>query len=358
MQQITAQDTLRVKKVIAIYCKVGLTVTDNTAWLAKNAGEAQTLTSPSFGLSLHVNKISSTFSLLTDFYVEPTLELLDSNSLRILSPINTTWLQHQFMVYHNFRSFSIGAGTFWRRRENVSNHVDPGFFYWKTSGLNMAVSVPINWLTLEYQTKVTLKPLFDATGRDSHSLLLLYNFNKEKNSQNNRKRLAVSALIGARFFSTSNVDLIPGEDITPIGTAPAIGLEFLHKKSGLLLSFERDWWLSLNGGSLIRDTKGYVNSSFISFGYQKKLKNGRAFRTKLGWSAIVDHNSLKDITINTPHYNKLLTYQVKGIGVACSYELIPKTDLEIKHTLPILGDKLFNPLRFSVGLIHRYNPSE
>lgn len=80
-------------------------------------------------------------------------------------------------------------------------------------------------------------------------------------------------------------------------------------------------------------------------------------RFKLGWAAIVDYDKGGKLRQDTPNVNKLTTYQVKGVGAAISYELFPNTDIEIRHTFPVLGDRLFNPLRTSLGLIYRYNPN-
>jgi hypothetical protein len=184
----------------------------------------------------------------------------------------------------------------------------------------------------------------------------LYNLGKRRNPGSVNKTLAINGLTGARFFPTGNIELLTGEDFTPIGIAPLVGIELLHKKSGISLNLERDWWLALNGGSFRRDVKGYINSAFIGLGYHKLLQNDRHIRFRVGGSFIIDYDKLVDISLSTPNKDKLGNYQVKGIGAMVSYELLPDTDIEIKHTFPWLGDKLFNPTRFSLGLIYRYNP--
>jgi hypothetical protein len=339
--------------------QIGLTITDNTAWSGvRKASEAQTLTSPTFGIFLNLPKISTRIGLQSDFWVEPEIDVIDSIKLQYLSPISAIWLQNHLMVYHDLRRISIGLGVHWNRKENILNHLDPGFYLWKSHGISTSLILPFNWLDIEFRTKFTTSPSFAALGRSQNALLLLYNFDKTRLKTENCKPISLSLLMGARFFLTANIELIEGEDLRPIGTAPTVGLQFLHKKTGITMTFERDWWLSLNGGSVQRDVKGYINSSFVSVGYRKHLKNEKHVNVKVGWSAIIDYNLRKDLTVATPHVNKLTTYQVKGVGVALAYELLPKTDVEIKHTFPLLGDELFNPLRASIGLIHRFNPTQ
>jgi hypothetical protein len=135
-------------------------------------------------------------------------------------------------------------------------------------------------------------------------------------------------------------------------------LEIVHKKSGVSINIERDWWVAFNGGSFRRDTKGYINTAFLGAGYNYLLNNNRYFRIKIGGSFITDYDKLGKLKFTDPNVTKLITYQIKGIGASFSYELLPNIDVEIKHTFPIIGDKLFNPLRTSVGLIYRYNPNK
>jgi hypothetical protein len=89
------------------------------------------------------------------------------------------------------------------------------------------------------------------------------------------------------------------------------------------------------------------------------LKNSRHIRLGLGGSWIEDNdNKLKNITPNpTPEQQKLGNYQVKGLGVSLSYEILPNTDTEAKTTIPFIGAKLFERnRRTSLGIFYRFNP--
>ncbi len=146
--------------------------------------------------------------------------------------------------------------------------------------------MPLSWMDIEFRTKIRIEPSFAALGSSQHSLLLLYNIDKKRKVKLRNDKITVNGLVGARFFPTHNVELLVGEDLTPIGIAPLIGLEIVHKKSGLSLNLERDWWIAVNGGSFRREVKGYINSAFIGFGYHRLLKNDRFLRFRLGGSFI------------------------------------------------------------------------
>jgi len=306
---------------------------------------------------LHLPKIPIRIGGQTDFNFQFSVPVQDTFNFATWS-VDRTWIENQIQAYYDFEKFFVGVGGYWKRREDNSNHSIPDFFFWKYSGLQLSVGIPLNWIDIEFRTKIGFNPTFAALGTSQHSILFLYNIDKQRINKKRNGKISVNGLIGAKFFSTNSIELLRGEDLTPIGVSPLVGLEIVHKKSGLSLNLERDWWLALNGGSPRRDVKGYINSAFLGLGYHHLLGNNRFLRFRLGGSFIIDYDKLADIRITTPNANKLGNYQVKGIGAMVSYEILPDTDIEMKHTFPILGDKLFSLTRFSIGLIYRYNPNK
>ena len=346
-------DSNRVKLCV----QVGYRIHDDTQELGRLLGGRRILSSPTFGLMLVMPKIPLRLGWQTDFNILPEVPVQHPSNYATWS-IAETWLEHQIQAYYDFKKLFVGVGGYWKRREGSLNHQGPGYFEWKHSGAQLSIGMPMNWMDIEFRTKIRIEPQFAALGTSQHSLLLLYNIDKKRKAKVRNDKLTVNGLVGARFFSTHNVELLVGEDLTPIGIAPLVGLEILHKKTGLSVNLERDWWLAANGGSFRRDVKGYINSAFIGLGYHRLLKNDRFLRLRLGGSFIIDYDIAADIGVNTPNKNKLGNYQVKGVGAMVSYEILPDTDIEMKHTFTILGDKLFSLTRFSVGLIYRYNPNK
>jgi hypothetical protein len=345
-------------KLIRISPQFGFRMHDDTYSAAKHGGGRRVLASPTAGIFIHFGKSPVSLGWQTDINGQMSVPTLDSTDYAIWF-LNETWISHQVELRYSFEKIYLGLGAYWQRREGYINHLIPipGVIEWKTSGLHLSAGLPFSSIDIEYRTRIKLQPDFATIISSSqHSLLLLYNLGKRRNPGSVNKTLAINGLTGARFFPTGNIELLTGEDFTPIGIAPLVGIELLHKKSGISLNLERDWWLALNGGSFRRDVKGYINSAFIGLGYHKLLQNDRHIRFRVGGSFIIDYDKLVDISLSTPNKDKLGNYQVKGIGAMVSYELLPDTDIEIKHTFPWLGDKLFNPTRFSLGLIYRYNP--
>lgn len=343
---------------VRITPQLGFRLHDDTFSALKHGGGRRIQSSPTAGLCVRFGESPISLGWQVDINGLLSVPTLDSTDFATWF-VHESWISHQVQLNYSFEKIYVGLGAYWQRREGADNHLNPGAFEWKTSGLHLSVGLPFSNIDIEYRTRIKLRPDFATViSTSQHSLLLLYNLGKKRPPGIGNKTLAVNGLIGTRFFPTGNIELLVGEDLTPIGIAPFMGIEFIHKKSGVSLNLERDWWLALNGGSFRRDVKGYINSAFIGLGYHKLLKNDRHIRFRLGGSFIIDYDLAADVSISDPNRDKLGNYQVKGIGAMLSYELLPDTDVEIKHTFPLLGDKLFNPTRLSLGLIYRYNPNK
>lgn len=358
-QILSAQSTDSVRHGPSLSLQLGFRVHDNRQEYASAAGERKMLSSPMIGLMLQMPRMPLRVGAQVDFDVLLVTPIIDRQLVNYAAgSVSETWIEYQLQAYYDFSKWTLGLGTYWKWRENFLDHAIPDFFIREYYGIQFSAGVPLNWLDLEFRTKMVLEPMFAALGTSQYSLLLIYNLDKNRLRREGFKTITVNGLIGGRFFSTQNIELLAGEYLFPIGTSVLAGIEVMHNKSGLSLSAERDWWLAINGGSFRRDVKGYINTAFVSAGYHKQLKNNRFLRFKLGWAAIVDYDKRGKLGPDTRNRDKLGTYQVKGVGAAVSYELFKSTDVELRHVFPVWGDRLFNPLRTSVGLIYRYNPSE
>lgn len=339
----------------------GIKVHDNTFSNVRTTGGRYVMFSPVVGLTLCIKEVPIKFNWQLDFNGLLSAVQKEDSSIIDRYFLQETWISHQIQIHYNIKkNIYLNVGAYWQRNEGVLNHLYPGSFEWKTWGAHLGVGLPISWLNIEYRTRIKLWPNFaTVTSSSQHSLLFLYNFNRGKSTEPLDRFIILNGLIGGRFFYTGNIDLLYGEDLLPVGIAPLLGIEVIHRKSGISLNLERDWWIALNGGSPWRNIKGYINSSFIGFGYHKMLKNNHYLRFKLGASFIIDYDLLDELVLSNPDRDKIGTfYQVKGLGTMISYELLPHTDIEAKYTFPFNGYQFFNATRLSLGLVYRYTPNE
>jgi hypothetical protein len=130
----------------------------------------------------------------------------------------------------------------------------------------------------------------------------------------------------------------------------------LFERYNLSLNFERDWWLTVNGGSFIREIKDYVSNSVICVKYHHKLKNGHLLKYGLGYDWITDdatkYETRAAISQGIERKN-LWFYNVKGISLSTDFALSKRVNIEIRHIIPVIGEKEFNKSRSSIGFLYK-----
>ncbi len=284
------------------------------------------------------------------------------NSLQ-KNTIKGTWTENHYLLKYQLNSLNkIGLGYFFMMRENLGHHISPVGLERKNQGLLLGFSRQVDWLQIEYRSKILLDPNFSAiVGLYPHSINLSFALGSKKAYPDQPKfnrYFDLKPLIGVRFFPLKGMTILKGETFPAIGSAAILGLELLQKSSCFSINYENDFWIAFNGGSQNRDIKGLISANFIGLRRHFEMKNGRHLRLGLGYSYIIDFNKKMLLTLPTDlNYKGLLRFQVKGIAGTASYELLKRTDVELKHTFPVrsLNEPLFNPIRFSVGLVRRVN---
>ncbi len=325
-------------------------------------GPAKVLTALQTGVSLNYKKLNNLNLSYQRSFVQ-NFTNFGGNTLNTIGAIGVVaniWEEDQILVYHDLNRFRFGLGHYWRKRENNGNFLFQGSQTTNRKGIIILFSLPTKWIDVEFRSKVNYSPDFGALlGTESYGLVLTHRLSKIHKRYSSLDFLTVNGIIGARFFPI-NIELLPGESfIKPFGIAPGLGVEILFNDLNISFNLEKDWWNSFNAGSNIRTVKGLIYSSFIGVKYHQKLKNDRTIRFGIGGSWIEDdENKLDLITLNpTAEQQKLVNYQVKGIGISISYEFIQNVDIELKTTLPTIGESIFeNSSRTSLGLFYRFNP--
>ncbi|HMQ45881.1 MAG TPA: hypothetical protein PKA00_02985 [Saprospiraceae bacterium] len=355
--QLPTYSNAQVDKIV-IKPIVGFRMYTNGLPGLRPAGSPKLYTAPLIGFDLRL--VNSPFSLT--FQRDVNITFL-SYALSEYAPyrIGLKWEESHWMLGYNLpKDYRISLGYYLMRLDNALVYEFGSFVVQDYQGIEVGIAKQFDWLNVELRTKVSFDPIFGAIfGWEMYSLIVSYRFERLQHEESAlAKHFQLNAVVGTRFFPIKGVAVFANEEFGKIGIAPSIGIELLHKRSGFSLNVEKDIWISLNGGSSFREVKGQINSSLIGIKYHAQLKNQKHIRVGVGYSLIRDLDKIALLKIDAPFpVNKFANYQVKGIGVSLSYELIKKTDIEFKHTFPILSinEPLFNPIRFSGGILYRLN---
>jgi hypothetical protein len=270
--------------------------------------------------------------------------------------IHELFEEDEIHLFCKHRIFTIGLGHYWSRVENINHHENPGAYVSRAKGIQLLFATRLAWIDVEFRSKVQYSPDFSAVLSPNNSICFKASLTKVDSSHQNK--LIINGLIGSRIFINDS-EVLPGEDFnTTISLAPLLGLEVMFNPIKTSLNLEKDWWITLNGGSPNRDVKTYVASVLIGLRHHFQLKNSKHLRVGLGASYIEDLEIKRNSSsIPVQDRDKVKNWQVKGLGISLSYELFNNCDLELKTTLPFIGEEIFERIsRTSVGIIYRHNP--
>jgi hypothetical protein len=313
------------------------------------------------GLELSHNEYPFSFSIQRDYQaVIYAFNAVDSNRLSLPSFLHRYRRFDHLILYWRVRpKISIGLGHYWDTVENIVHHLAPVSIVSRYRGFEASFIYHVDWLDIELRRQVNYYPLFDILDHSNTSFALLYRLGKrdagEKESTKPR-RVEVSAIVGSRLFIPKGIKTIRGERLDKVAWAPVIGLEFLWPKQHLSFNIDKDFWVGINAGSFTRNLKGFITNTALGFKYHQPVGERRHIRYGLSATWIDDYQIVRDIRETTQKGTKL-RYHDFGIGANISYEFLRNWDVEAKHTFTLIEDK--SPLtlrRFSVGLVHRFNP--
>lgn len=187
--------------------------------------------------------------------------------------IGEIWLNDEIGLFYRFKKTTFGLSHYWKKRENWITHNFLLVRDFINKGFNLSVSYPVEWFDVELRAQVQYYDVFAAlVGSANYSLSFLYKFDKASKQAHQSNFVHLNALVGVRLFP-HNVKPSGNEFfVKSFGIAPQLGLEFLFDKYNVSFNLEKDWWLSFNAGSQIRDVKGLVYNTFVGIKYHQKLK--------------------------------------------------------------------------------------
>jgi hypothetical protein len=160
-QILSAQSTDSVRHGPSLSLQLGFRVHDNSQEYANAGGEPMMLSSPMAGLMLQMPRMPLRVGAQVDFNVLLLTPIINRQPVNYpASSVAETWIEYQLQAYYDFSKWTLGLGTYWKWRENSLNHDLPGAFVREYFGVQLSAGIPLNWLDLEFRTKVGLKPGF------------------------------------------------------------------------------------------------------------------------------------------------------------------------------------------------------
>ncbi len=280
--------------------------------------------------------------------------------------IGQTFRQNKINFYYTSKkkpSRKWGIGHIWETHENGINH----FLNYPTPlerGLLFNFSYRCNYLDIEVSKYARYYPRPSFLDPYDIAINLIYRINKQTNVKSNDiKKIKLNTLLGFKIFPTFDMTTIGGERTTLVGNAIHLGFEFLHKPSRVSFNLERDWWLGINGGSRIRDIRGYLRNSILGFRYHFKPKENKLNAPKIGigYAFVTDSELLTQARLDlldgkTDKWSRYF-HNVKGIAISYAHPIGNKIDVEVRNIFATVGDKVFHNRRLSIGITYRFNPN-
>lgn len=350
------------KKSIKFKPLIGVRIFDD-----KNIGgvahgkRARRQTALTVGFEIESNEHPISLSFQRDYWAE----LYPFNSVDTVAflpslLISSERIDHVILYWQRKRK-TFGIGHYWRTIESLGTHTFPGGASNKYKGLEFSIAHSLSWIDIEYRQRINYSPIFELVSRSLGSLHFIYKIGSQDESTSaNEKynnKILVNGILGSRFFCPKGIETISGEQLDFIGVSSVFGLEFLWKKHNLSFNLDKDFWIGINSGSFSRNLKGYISNTALGIKYHQELKKGVHLRYGLSATWIDDYQNNRDNRGPNPKVIKL-RYSDFGIGANVSYEFQKDWDIEAKHTFTLVDDEsTFTLRRFSIGLIHRINPS-
>lgn len=337
---------------------VGLRFHNNEIEIFGDNIRPKALTSLIAGLELRHQKLPLSLSSYINYYLE-LLPIQSRSEIRYRVGETREKVNIQLNWKRNNSIFS--AGYYWKRRENIATHFTSNSAN-SVHGLEVSFGYSFQWLDIVFLQQFPITAP-DPLGSGQRSILFLYPIGRNSNKENQlfkNKNWTLSGILGMRSFIPNHQLLRTEGYNNKFGFASTIGLEFLWKRYHTSLNLEKDWWISFNAGLFTRDIKGYIANSFVGLKHHFLLKNQRHLRVGMGGSWTEDFESKKTLiemgrTQSIEERTHFINYQVIGLGITLSYEILLKVDIEAKTIIPLARDKGYYIRRTSLGILYRLN---
>jgi hypothetical protein len=264
-------------------------------------------------------------------------------------------------IYYHHKNLKYGLGSYRNLHEDVVNYIFVSEPFIK-SQIALSCALKLGRMEFELVKLIQYHKLFSVFNIDLQYLNINYKLFEKKESapltkQKNNAKTSLAFKVGLRGFPVRN-DYLLGEDKKRVGMSFQTGLEFKFKKINTALFAERDWWVRLNGGSPYREINGYVVNSVLGVKYSiPQWKN--AF-VSFGYNWTTDYNTMYEIWNEVYSGNRkrvdLYYYNVKGLALGVGIPIFKKFDLDFRSILPLRGEKIGNPMRYSLGIAYKIYP--
>jgi hypothetical protein len=299
-----------------------------------------------FGLSYQFLNSPIFATLTRDIYLSPNTEKKQSNYRAIESKVITDYIG----LGSNLRNCFINVGFIRKRNENWTTYNFPLLGSSIQYGLELGVGYRSKSISFGYHPFLMIRPEFDPLSGflRNGSINIRYHVFNQKKHDSVAKPVIFSIKLGFRAFSPK-LNLNQYETQMKIGLAPAVKFSIIPRFKFLSLDFERDIYISLNGGSPFRDLNGFVGNSVISAMYH--LPSNRVINgVGIGYAAITDHATLYSDRAGgkSPKFH---FYNVRGMSLSIQKDF-KNFDIEARQIIPFHNGKLSSN-RFSIGIFRK-----
>jgi hypothetical protein len=253
--------------------------------------------------------------------------------------------------YYKRKKMIFGIGYYGSVHQDLFNYVILNLKV-KKKHVALTFGFELGRTDFEFVKLIQYSKLFSVFQIDNQYLSIKYHLWDKKQNKIKSKEQNFRLLIGSRLFAIK-YDHLNGEINSKVGVSFCTGMEYKINKINTSLYVERDWWVRFNAGSENRDVSGYLSNSIIGAKiYIPKLKNTFI---KVGYNFITDQNTLFETwkKINNGSEKKsLYYYNVKGICLGFGIPISNNFSLDLRGFIPLQGEKKFNPMRQSLGVIY------
>lgn len=336
---------------------LGMKVHSNQNQLPEFPDAWQILSSPLLGFKLHHNRLPIELIYTHDF----TYSIYNNvgNNPAGISNVPQRSSGNLALLTYNKNVFFGGIGHYRRTHESFTLFVVP-----KANKIEnlivLSAGLHFGRLDIDYQRQIQYQPFFGVSDWGFQSINLRYHTGKHKKKVPEKLSKFMSfELKTGGILSPVRQTFLTGETSSLLKFSLLLGADIYFYKINTSLQFERDWWISINGGSFQRDIKGYVSNSTIGLCYHKAIKKDRKIKFAIGGAFIIDHNTIYETRTKINQglaKTNLWYYNVKGFYFSYAHPMSSNIDIQLRQIIPLVGEKGYNPSRTSVGVVYKIKP--
>jgi hypothetical protein len=282
---------------------------------------------------------------------------LPQNSDNIFTNLFSSTRGNFLGIYYTRKRLKYGLGHYNNLHESIINYLLPYTPFLKRH-IAGSICLHSGRAEFEFVKLFQYKRVPTLFSIDNQYFTLKYKIFGKKEwvpsfARKENKKTALSIKLGMRSFRVRNTPVI-GERKDRFGVSYLAGIEWKLNRINTSFFAERDWWLRLNAGSPFRDVQGYVTNSVVGIKYHFSKLRGTFLYFGYDWTT--DYNTIYETWAKIDagvEKVDLFYYNVKGLMGGIGFPVTEGFDVEYRGIFPLRGEKGFNPMRHSLGIIYK-----